>query len=80
MSKRYETEEAIWWAKERIDILVETYEKLIEHSTAEKEEARRKDREYTEGVYTGNRMSYKMFVKDLAKLRHDIEAIEKAMA
>ena len=80
MSKRYETEEAIWWAKERIDILVETYEKLIDQSATEKEEARRKGREYTEGIYSGHRMSYKMFVEDLAKLRHDIEAIEKAMA
>lgn len=80
MGKSYETKEAIWWAKERVDIFVEVYEKLIEQSAADKEEAKRKGREYTEGVCTGNRMSYKMFVEDLAKLKHDIEAIEKAMA
>lgn len=80
MSKRYETEEAIWWAKERVDILVETYEALIESATKDIEEAQKKDREYSEGMYKGQRMTYKMAIKDLKELKQNIEAIEKAMA
>lgn len=80
MSKRYETEEAIWWAKERVDILIKTYEALIESTTKDIEEARNKDREYSEGIYRGQRMTYKVAIEDLRELRGNIEAIEKAIA
>ena len=80
MSKRYETEEAIWWAKERIDMLIETYQTLVDATTVDIADAKKKDNEYSEGIYRGQRMTYRLAMRDLDSLRRDIEAIEKAMA
>lgn len=80
MSKSFETDMAIWWAKEKVDMLVETYEALIEATTKDIEEAQKKDREYSEGIHKGARMTYKMAIKDLKELKKNIEAIEKAIA
>lgn len=80
MNKQMKTEIAVADAKQRVDILIGAYEYLIETINTDIEEAREKEREYSEGMYKGQRMSYKLVIKDLESLRHDIEAIEKAMA